>query len=110
VFLIGSNHTSIEGILAAEEKLLDDYCYVAAPASDILRWTFTLSRKKKEAALQAATALQKRITNTTRELVHTAEILYAHCSEISFEEAWTDYTKVPDEYNAWLTKNRTQDA
>ena len=103
-------HTSIEGILAAEEKLLDDYCYVAAPASDILRWTFTLSRKKKEAALQAATALQKRITNTTRELVHTAEILYAHCSEISFEEAWTDYTKVPDEYNAWLTKNRTQDA
>lgn len=103
-------HTSIEGILAAEEKLLDDYCYVAAPASDILRWTFTLSRKKKEAALQAATALQKRITNTTRELVHTAEILYAHCSEISFEEAWTDYTKVPDEYNAWLTKSRTQDA
>lgn len=103
-------HTSIEGILAAEEKLLDDYCYVAAPASGVLHWAFTLSRKKKEAALQAAAALQKRITNITQELVHTAEILYAHCSEISFEDAWTDYTESPDEYHDWLIKNRTQDA
>lgn len=103
-------HASIEGILAAEEKLLGDYCYVAAPASGVLHWAFTLSRKKKEAALQAAAALQKRITNITQELVHTAEILYAHCSEISFEDAWTDYTESPDEYHAWLTKNRTQDA
>ena len=103
-------HASIEGILAAEEKLLGDYCYVAAPASGVLHWAFTLSRKKKEAALQAAAALQKRITNITQELVHTAEILYAHCSEISFEDAWTDYTVSPYEYHAWLTKNRTQDA
>ena len=103
-------HTSIEGILAAEEKLLDDYCYVAAPASGVLHWAFTLSRKKKEAALQAAAALQKRITNITQELVHTAEILYAHCSEISFEDAWTDYTESPDEYHDWLIKNRTTDA
>lgn len=103
-------HASIEGILAAEEKLLGDYCYVAAPASGVLHWAFTLSRKKKEAALQAAAALQKRITNITQELVHTAEILYAHCSEISFEDAWTDYTESPDEYHDWLLKNRTTDA
>ena len=103
-------HASIEGVLAAEEKLLGDYCYVAAPASGVLRWAFTLSRKKKEAALQAAAVLQKRIINITQELVHTAEILYAHCSEISFEDAWTDYTESPDEYHDWLIKNRTTDA
>ena len=101
-------HTSIEGILAAEEELLDDYCYAAAPASNIFRWAFTLSRKKKQAALQAAAALQKRITNTTQELVHAAEILCAHCSEISFEDAWTDYIKSPDEYNYWLIKGRVK--
>lgn len=83
---------------------------MAAPASGVLRWAFTLSRKKKEAALQAAAALQKRITNITQELVHTEEILYAHCSEISFEDAWTDYTEPPDEYHDWLIKNRTTDA
>lgn len=96
-------HTSIKDILAAEEKLFNDYCCVAAPASSVLRWIFTLSRKKKKAALQAAAALQNRIASTTQELVHAAKTLYAHCLKISFEEAWADYIKSPDKYNAWLT-------
>ena len=103
-------YTAIGNILTTEESLLKEYCSMAAPVSGTLRWAFTFSRKKKDSALQAAAALQKRITNITQELVHTAEILYAHCSAISFEDAWTDYTESPDEYNDWLIKNRTTDA
>lgn len=103
-------YTAIGDILAAEESLLEEYCSMAVPVSSILRWIFTFSHKKKNSALQAAAALQKRIANTTQELVHTAEILYAQCSEISITDAWTDYTKSPDEYNAWLIKSSTPDA
>ena len=103
-------HASIEDILASEEKLIDEYCSMVTPASGALRWTFTFSRKKKDSALQAAAVLQKRVKSTTEELVNAAENLYAHCSEISFEDAWRDYMKSTDEYNRWITKNSIPEA
>ncbi len=102
-------YTAISGILSMEESLLKEYCSMAAPVSSALRWAFTLSRKKKSLSLKAAAALQMRIVNTTQELVHNAEVLYARCSEISFESAWADYTKSPEEYNSWFIKSITPD-
>lgn len=101
---------SIEDILASEEKLIDEYCSMVTPASGALRWAFTFSRKKKDSALQAAAVLQKRIKSTTEELANAAENLYAHCSKISFEDAWRDYMKSADEYNSWITKNSIPEA
>lgn len=103
-------HASIEDILASEEKLIDEYCSMVTPASGALRWAFTFSRKKKDSALQAAAVLQKRIKSTTEELANAAENLYAHCSKISFEDAWRDYMKSTDEYNSWITKNSISEA
>ena len=103
-------HASIEDILASEEKLIDEYCSMVTPASGALRWAFTFSRKKKDSALQAASVLQKRIKSTTEELANAAENLYAHCSKISFEDAWRDYMKSTDEYNSWITKNSIPEA
>ena len=55
--------------------------------------------------LRTAAALQDRIANITQELVNVVNDLYVRCLEISSEDAWADYMKSPEEYNAWLIKN-----
>ena len=97
--------TTIGSTLVAEEKLLNEYCSTVALANGTLRWIFTFSRKKKMLTLRTAAALQDRIANITQELVNVVNDLYVRCLEISSEDAWADYMKSPEEYNAWLIKN-----
>lgn len=103
-------YNSIFDILAAEKNIFEKYCSVAAPAEYALRWVFTFSRKRKNAALQATAEMQKQMESTANELVHITETLYARCLGISFEDAWADYTALPDEYKDWFSKNNTSDA